>query len=165
MAASAEIARRNGRKGGRPKGEANRLTRRLANEIARSGHSPIDVMLKNMWFWAEQAEETAEKVKALADLETDPDARAEAYRLLGRFLSFREKSQECAVDAAPYCHPKLASIDFNPNDDGNAPPAQITMTLLSSSAGEDRSYRDEPIGAGAPDAGPVPEPDPVSRAA
>lgn len=100
-------ARRNGHGGVRPNsgrkpGFITRKTREILNQAAASGLLPEVVMLENMRaFYAAALD--AEKVDG-APLATD----------------LRMKAQECAKDAAPYIHPRLAAVKLiptNPNDD------------------------------------------------
>jgi hypothetical protein len=104
-------SRTNGRHGGRKKGAVTLLTRQRADELAAKGETPLDVMIRNMLFWVEKANYFGAKLEALVVDAKDPAARAEAMKLVKDFLEARQNSQLCAVDAAPYCHPKLHAID------------------------------------------------------
>lgn len=105
-----EISRTNGAKGGRPKGEANRLSRRRINEIHSLGETPVDVMLDNMLFWHRKVQMLMPKIEhAVVQLE-DSEGLAELNGLIRTMLAARENSQKCAVDMAPFCHPRLQAI-------------------------------------------------------
>lgn len=91
------------------------LTRFKANDIARSGCAPLDVLMDNMIFWHKHALSMGEKLNAMVEsglMRTDPDERAKAMKLLESLLEARDQSERCAVDAAPYVHPRLSSIAF-----------------------------------------------------
>jgi hypothetical protein len=126
MAPLPEISRRNGKLGGRPRGAANVLTRKKANEICESGEAPLDVMLDNLRFWHRTALGIGERLQALiasADEGSEQIDKREAMKLTASFLAARENSQKCAVEAAPYVHPKLASIQMNMTN--QPPPKEI----------------------------------------
>jgi len=84
------MSNRGGRRpgAGRPVGSKNQKTQEIARAAAESGITPIEVMLGTM--------------RELWALGT-PDAKREAV--------------EIAKDAAPYIHPRLASIDQTIKED------------------------------------------------
>ncbi len=110
MAAPAHIARENGKKGGRPPGAPAKMTYKKALELSNADRTPLDVMIDNMNFWWDQAKDLGEQLKNLVVDEMDNAAKADALQKIGRFLAARENAQKCAVDAAPYVHPKFTSI-------------------------------------------------------
>ena len=132
MTGGGEISRKNGHLGGRPKGVADkqlsRLARARATKLAKQGLAPLDVMLGNMVFWMQQSKRFETLLEGLVVTEDDPDARRRAYTLLGNFLDARQNAQACAVDAAPYCHAKLANITVE-DADSNARDVVITGGL------------------------------------
>jgi hypothetical protein len=114
----------NGRKGGRPALAATKVSRKKADELADSGRSPLDVMMDNMWFWFDRSREMETMLKeqfeelranqGVLSAEELAEDRKRAFGLLATFLAARENAQKCAVDAAPYVHPRLQSIAFKP---------------------------------------------------
>ena len=85
-------------------------THRLVETIhSEDGTSPLGVMLANLTFYHNSAVALTEKLMLVADLLT-PEKIAEG----GEDMM---QAQTCAVDAAPYVHPKLASIEFTGNPD------------------------------------------------
>jgi hypothetical protein len=98
---SQRIARNGGskpgeRRGGRKKGTPNKSTeetRELIARLAVPGLTPHQVMIGNMLWAIEQARLAAEAKDSAAE---------------HRYRSF---AQECAKDAAPYSHPRLASAE------------------------------------------------------
>lgn len=108
---------------GRKLGALAKRTQAIAEKASAEGITPLEVMLANMWHFHRIAE-SAEK--ALAELSADkidgmePDDQfkyllAEVKKAAG----LRDMAQGCAVDAAPYIHPKLASHTIS--GDPNAP--------------------------------------------
>lgn len=127
MAASAEIARANGAKGGRPKGSLNsraKLSEYKTRQLMADDESPLDVMIDNMLHWRRQAlkygvllDEKHELLMRFKAVEINEETLKQFMTLLrehtavaNKMLEARERSQKCAVDAAPYVHPKLSSI-------------------------------------------------------
>lgn len=102
MGCNPEQARVNGRKGGRKPGSPNLRTRFRALQACREhGLTPLDVMLENLRHWHDRS----------ADLEPEPSELGE-HACEHMLHAARERAQQCAVDAAPYCHPRLAAIRF-----------------------------------------------------
>jgi hypothetical protein len=122
MAGTAAIARENGKKGGRPPSHLTKMTRRKADELAHKNETPLDVMIDNMNFWRSKASElTVEmqrRMDEIASLDiSDETQRGQFLELMREFnkvatamLSARQNAQSCAVDAAPYVHPRFQSI-------------------------------------------------------
>ena len=101
------------RKGaGRKAGSATQKTREIADRAAAAGITPLEVMLENMDF---------AHSKASVLLQTIIDSGADVPDGFDQFkelLRFRSIAQECAKDAAPYIHPKLAAIEHTGKDGG-----------------------------------------------
>lgn len=119
------MARGGKRKGaGRKAGSLTVRTRKVAEQAAAEGKSPLEVMLNNMRHFQEVALD-AEAI--LADMTIDElgvtqlPADEQFKRLLAevkKAAGFRQMAHECAKDAAPYIHPKLASIEHTGEDGG-----------------------------------------------
>jgi hypothetical protein len=98
------------------------MTRRKADELAHKNQTPLDVMIDNMNFWRSKASElTVEmqrRMDEIASLDiSDETQRGQFLELMREFnkvatamLSARQNAQSCAVDAAPYVHPRFQSI-------------------------------------------------------
>jgi len=95
---------------GRKPGAVTVLTRRRANELAAADVSPLDVMAANMSFWSNEAASLADRLLAIPLPENDPVAFKEIASVLRLLLDARQQAQRCAVDLAPYVHPKPAPI-------------------------------------------------------
>lgn len=101
---------------GRPVGSLSTRTkaiRAIADQAIAEGVHPLHVMLENMRFYYEKA--VVLQTAILKDIGKKPPLELlEALKELG---SFRNLAQSCAVDAAPYVHPRLSatSADVNVN--------------------------------------------------
>jgi hypothetical protein len=100
---------------GRTKGALTRRTRLIAEKAAEQGITPLEVMLANMLHFyrlAESAEKALTELSADKVADMKPD---EAFKYLlaevKKAAGLREMAQECARDAGPYLHPRLASIE------------------------------------------------------
>lgn len=122
---------------GRPEAVPTKLTRQLARDLGLSGRSPLHVMVRNMLFWDETATQLGDRLKEVLSADGAAVDAKETASLLKQFLEAQSNAQSCAVDAAPYCHPKLQSIAIKKDHGKEAP---LTMTLPHPE-GEDRSYR------------------------
>lgn len=131
-------------------------TREIAEQAARDGVTPLEVMLTNMR-WAHN-----ESIKVLERLESFMSNEIEAAEALGEesdegeevgeagkqrgrgrinvaraimreFTSMRKLAQQFAVDAAPYVHPKLASVEWKPSG-GDTEIAMIKRVIVDGTA-------------------------------
>ncbi len=120
-------------------------TREVAEQNAREGVTPLEVMLTNMrWAhdgsvgimaqlvdfleltrfemdkknWDDKEREKAEKA----------EARKEGMMVFRQFLRMRELAQKFAVDAAPYCHPRLAQVEYK--QPGKSDIVEIRRTVI-----------------------------------
>src|SRR3990167_2995559 len=88
---------------GRKKNTPNKATQKRQEEIAKSGATPLEIMIENMRFAHENGAAVLAKIMRGED-GSDVDA-------LKELLRFRQMAQECAKDAAPYVHPRLAAVE------------------------------------------------------
>jgi hypothetical protein len=119
MSGSPETARENGKKGGRPPGALTKMSRRKAIELALANRTPLDVMVDNMNFWWDKGKDLGEvleqqlaRISSIKGKEKVKQALSEVNKIATHFLAARENAQRCAVDAAPYVHPRFQSIEF-----------------------------------------------------
>jgi hypothetical protein len=99
------------RRGGRARGTVNKASAARQAEVAATGVTPLDVMLKNMRTAIAMAE-------ALEKMLEEPGLASESrIAILGEVARHRAIAQKCAADAAPYVHPKLASIQHGEDPD------------------------------------------------
>lgn len=96
--------------------------RELADKALAEGKTPLEVMLGNMRHFdrlAESAETALTELSQDKIAEMQPDEQfkyllAEVKKAAG----LRDMAQTCARDAAPYLHPKLASVEHSGPDGG-----------------------------------------------
>lgn len=101
------------RKGaGRKAGSATQKTREIADKAAAAGITPLEVMLENMEFAHAKASVLLQGI-----IESGAEL-PEGFDQFKELLRFRSIAQECAKDAAPYIHPKLAAIEHTGADGG-----------------------------------------------
>jgi hypothetical protein len=89
-------------------------------------------MQANMSFWHNEAAGLVERIKAVSAKEDDPEQRREIVAILRACLAARENAQRCAVDAAPYIHPKLQSVSTQQSEET----LEVTMTIPLPTDGE-----------------------------
>ena len=112
------------------------MTRKKAEALCDANESPLDVMVDNMLFWFRQSHNLQEKLEQLSKVdELTPDERIGAMKLVQHFLDARNNAQKCAVDAAPYVHPKLQSIALT-GAGGKGPIQLITTNMTPQQAAE-----------------------------
>jgi hypothetical protein len=115
------------------------------------GITPAQVMAENLRFWYDVSTSLTDKIeKALASL-TPEDVREEPELLrqlnnnLKNMLIARERAQECAVDMAPYRHPRLANIEvterFRSEDEDGVPRITHTMDPKAAAKAYEESLR------------------------
>ena len=122
--------------GGRPKGSANKKTQELVALAHAQGITPIEVMTRNMRFWFENGEALTKRLHELAVDVQDADMLKELFGLILKMGQFREKAEACAVDAAPYMHPRLAALTVR-GDKENPLVHQIEMSMTPKEAAEE----------------------------
>lgn len=107
---------------GRPAGAITKRTREVAERALATGMSPLDVMLDNMRHFQQVALDaeatleglTAEEFSAQVAPSASPEDQFK-YLLaqVKKTAGFRQMAQDAARDAAPYVHPKLASVEHS----------------------------------------------------
>ncbi len=110
---------------GRPKGSLSARTQELVAIALAEGISPLEVMLKDMRFYDNLAENAVSQLEAAS-------ANKEKARMLKVVNEFKSKARECAKDAAPYTHPKLNAIS---GSDGG--PIQVSLKVSFGTATSD----------------------------
>lgn len=104
----------------------------LIERAKELGEEPIVVMLQNMNYYHSKGQAVVEKVGnllAAAQGKLDGDIIQQLTELMKLALSYRDRAQSCAVDAAPYIHPKLSAIAFSGNPDD-----ELTKAITESMA-------------------------------
>jgi hypothetical protein len=87
----------------------NQLAELLRKPDPETGRTPLAVMLDNMCWYDSQSERLLAQIEKLIVKADDPRSIEQAQCTLREFLVMRQKAQEAARDAAPYCHGRLAT--------------------------------------------------------
>jgi len=125
---------------GRKQGALTVRTRKVAEQAAKEGKTPLEVMLDNMRHFqnvALSAEAVIESLSAEQAELGDMTPEAQFKKLLAevkKAAGFRQMAHECARDAAPYVHPKLAAVELSGNPDK---PVEHRMTVEFVAAAKD----------------------------
>jgi hypothetical protein len=108
---------------GRKPGAVTKRTREIADQALAQGKSPLEVMLENMRHFQQVALD-AEAVLAgltVEEIGGKDMAPEEQFKMLmakaKNAAGFRQMAQECARDAAPFIHAKLASVTIGGDDE------------------------------------------------
>jgi len=102
------------------------MIRAVAEGALKPGKTPLDVMLKNMRYYDDKAEAAMKWVETKL---TNPKSQPkEVLALLHELSEYRMQAQKCACEAAPYVHPKLASIEHRKVDDRITAKPEVQMT-------------------------------------
>lgn len=94
---------------GRPKGVPNKASKARQADVASTGATPLDVLIRGMRFHDDLGKRA---------LEQDPPDKKAASS------AFKE-AREFARDAAPFVHPKLAAVEHKGEGGG---PIKVTIT-------------------------------------
>lgn len=101
---------------GRKTGALTIRTRKIAEEAAKEGKAPLEVMLENMRHFQQTAMDAEEVIRAHSAEEffgrdmTPEDQFKALLAEVKKAASLRVMAQDCARDAAPYLHSKLTSV-------------------------------------------------------
>ncbi len=106
---------------GRKSGALTTRTREVAEKAAAMGMTPLEVMLDNMRHFQKVAIDAERLLDGLTVEEftghiMDESPEAQFKVLLAevkKTAGFRQMAQDAARDAAPYLHPKLASVEHS----------------------------------------------------
>lgn len=89
---------------GRKKGALVTKTQEIVAKAAAEGISPLEVMLNDMRFYYDLGQKEFAKIKGM-------ELHEDAVETFKKAHTLKTVARECAQLAAPYIHPKLASID------------------------------------------------------
>jgi hypothetical protein len=101
---------------GRKKGVLNKRTQELAARALAQGVTPLDVMLDNMRFAYGEASDLLKSLVTAVNKNLPADKQLDA---LNELMRMRGIAQDCACNAAPYMHPRLAAVEHK--TDANEP--------------------------------------------
>lgn len=111
---------------GRKSGALTTRTREIAERAIAEGKTPLDIMLDNMRHFQQVALDAEATLEGLSAAEFSdqvaPNASPEdQFKFLlaqvRKTVGLRQAAQDAARDAAPYVHPKLASVEHKGNPD------------------------------------------------
>jgi len=81
----------------------------------KGGPQPLEVLLGNMWFyWGHGEKSATDFFAALKNKNITPD---QLLALKDEVLNYREKAGAWAVQAAPFCHPRLGTMKVEMKQD------------------------------------------------
>lgn len=89
---------------GRKKGTFVTKTQEIVAKAAAEGIQPLEVMLNDMRLFYNLGETEFAKIKG-------KELTEESAEIFKKAFSLKTVARDCAIMAAPYIHPKLASID------------------------------------------------------
>lgn len=114
--------------------------------------TPARVFAENMRFWYDAAANLTRKIEEFLEeispemVTQNPHLLEEFNRTLKNMLFAREKAQQCAVDMAPYRHPRLALIDatakFTDEHEPDVPRITKQMTAKEAAAAYEASLKE-----------------------
>lgn len=155
------MANKRGPKPGNGKGmplpQNTALARVRAHEIAKSDQAPLKIMLDNMMFWHNQSQsiglELQDVINVMKRSGADEALIDKTNGLMKGFIAARQNAQSCAVDAAPYVHPKFQSVAIKINNGKKILDVETVVPVtmvgapgtdgVAAAAGPDRSYRED----------------------
>lgn len=91
---------------GRPKGIPNKKTQELIARVQSEGIMPLDVFLNDMRYFYN----LGENKMRMAEMARDGKQQAKEFRAAS---ALKDIAASRARDAAPYIHPRLASLQAN----------------------------------------------------
>jgi hypothetical protein len=109
---------------GRKKGSLTVRTRKVAEQAAAQGKTPLEIMLENMRHFQRVAIDAESVIEGLTIAETtghdiSPDEQFKALLAqVKKAAGLRQMAHECARDAAPFLHPKLTAVTHAGPDGG-----------------------------------------------
>lgn len=110
---------------GRPAGAVTTRTREVAEQALAEGKSPLEVMLENMRHFQKVALDAEATLEGLTVSEftgkVSADTPEEQFKALlaqvKKTAGFRQMAQECARDAAPFMHARLAAVTIGGDEE------------------------------------------------
>ena len=126
--------------GGRPKGRLNARTimlRKVRDNAIVKGKTPLDTMLKNMRRFDDEAEGMYNNLREMVESGRPPkSASADVHmayfdkvmELLSKMRECRLDAQKCAVDAAPFVHPRLTTVEYKNTTDTIKAKPEVEMS-------------------------------------
>lgn len=104
---------------GRKPGIANSKTREVAEKAMRDGITPLEVMIRAMRSYVEEADRLHEEAVTV-ELVGEGDTQATVKELRKASLGAITAAASVAKDAAPYMHPRLQQVQADIKGQVNA---------------------------------------------
>lgn len=95
---------------GRPPGSLSARTkfiRAVSDNAIRAGVTPLEVMLDNMRWYYQKA---GDLLQEILDARKKKQLSEDHIIALAKVYQYREHSQKCAADAAPFVHARLSAV-------------------------------------------------------
>ena len=108
---------------GRKPGAITKRTREIAEQAASEGKTPLEVMLDNMRHFQQVALDAEAVIAGLTVAEisgqdASPDEQFKALLAkVKQAAGYRNMAHECARDAAPFIHAKLAAVTIGGDEE------------------------------------------------
>lgn len=108
---------------GRKPGAVTTRTREIAEQALAEGKTPLEVMLENMRHFQKVAEDAEAVIAGLtiAEISGDNVSPEEQFKAMlakvKQAAGYRNMAHECARDAAPFIHAKLASVTIGGDEE------------------------------------------------
>lgn len=106
------------------------------------GMVPLSVMVLNMRFAYQDAIEMMQKIAEMMPKvlkNQNPEQWQELLDLFKNMMRMRDVAQRYAVDAAPYMHPKLASVEWKSSEDILTQIRSIKRVVIDDASGSSKS--------------------------
>lgn len=94
---------------GRKKGLPNKRTQELVARAEAGGVMPIDVLLGDMRMYHTEGQQLFDQIRGKIVISPEEVSEFEALEKKASF--YKQIARDCAEKAAPYLHPRLASIE------------------------------------------------------
>ena len=107
---------------GRKAGAVTTRTRAIADKIMQEGITPLEVMIDNM--------RTAYDLAVLTRMQLPDEVIPLDDAALALHLKYRAMAQDAATDAAPYIHPRLATMTVKGDEESPLFPPNIAVTFV-----------------------------------
>lgn len=98
---------------GRPANKPNKTSALREQRVAESGITPLGVMIDNMREAYQNALNSEQALKNIQVSDLKPeDAFKALLNAVRSVVGYRKIAEECARDAAPFVHPRLAQVEL-----------------------------------------------------
>lgn len=109
---------------GRKKGSLTKRTQAIAERAMATGEAPLEIMLANMRHFQQMALDAEAVLATLSseNLPGHPEKPEDQFKALlaevKKTAGFRQMAHDCARDAAPFIHARLAAVEHTGKNGG-----------------------------------------------